>query len=94
MMVNEPFASPIATAVKARPEFEVSELIEYLAQVHGILISQGIGPLQGKIFRVGHMGKAATRPYLMEFLFAVETFLRQKGLTYSVGASLAGLAEV
>jgi len=93
MLVAEPFASPIATAVKARLEFEVSELIEYLAQAHSIYISGGIGPLRGKIFRVGHMGKASTPPYLMEFLFAVETFLRQKGLAYPIGASLAGLAE-
>ncbi|MFQ6099641.1 MAG: pyridoxal-phosphate-dependent aminotransferase family protein [Anaerolineae bacterium] len=93
MLVEEPFASPIATAVKTRPEFEVHELIEYLAQTHGILISGGIGSLRRKIFRVGHMGKAATPPYLMEFLFAVETFLRKKGLTVPVGAGLVGLAE-
>ena len=94
MLVEEPFASPIATAVKARPEFRVDELIKYLAQTYGILISGGIGPLRGKIFRVGHMGKATTPPYLMEFLFAVETFLRQRGLACPVGASLAGLADI
>ena len=93
MLVEEPGASPIATAVKARPEFEVSALMEYLTQAHGILISGGIGPLQGKIFRVGHLGKASTRPYLIEFLFAVETFLRREGFAIPVGASLVGLAE-
>ncbi|HEY74151.1 MAG: hypothetical protein DRJ03_04385 [Chloroflexi bacterium] len=93
MLVAETCASPIATAVKARPEFKVSELIEYLAQAHSIYISGGIGPLRGKIFRVGHMGKAATPPYLMEFLFAVETFLRKKGFKVPVGVSLVGLTE-
>jgi len=93
MLVEGTFASPIATAVKTRSEFKVDELIKYLAQAHGILISGGIGPLRGKIFRVGHMGKASAPPYLMEFLFAVETFLRQKGITIPVGASLSGLAE-
>jgi len=93
MLVEDSFASPIATAVMARPEFEVNELMDYLAQAHGILISGGIGPLRGKIFRVGHMGKAGTRPYLMEFLFAVETFLRRRGLAVPVGAGLIGLAE-
>ncbi|MDY6876851.1 MAG: alanine--glyoxylate aminotransferase family protein [Chloroflexota bacterium] len=93
MLVEEQFASPIATAVKARPECDPHELMQYLAQVYGILIAGGIGPLRGRVFRVGHMGKAATRPYLVEFLFAVETFLRQKGLTVPVGASLVGLAE-
>jgi len=92
MLVKEHFASPIATAVMARPEFEVSELIEYLAHAHSIYVSGGVGPLRGKIFRVGHMGRAVTIPYLMEFLFAVETFLRQKGLACPAGASLAGLA--
>jgi len=93
MLIEEPFASPIATAVKARPEFTVRELMEYLAQAHGILISGGLGPLAGKIFRVGHMGKAVTRSYLMDFLFAVEEFVRQKGQAVPVGASLVGLAE-
>lgn len=86
-----PSASPIATAVKARPEFSVNELMAYLAREHGILISGGLEPLAGKIFRVGHMGKAATRPFLMEFLFAVEEFLRAKGIAVPAGASMVGL---
>ncbi|MCX7827563.1 MAG: hypothetical protein N2689_18710, partial [Verrucomicrobiae bacterium] len=89
-----PTASPIATAVKARPEFSVRELMDYLAQEHGILISGGLEPLAGKIFRVGHMGKASTRPFIMEFLFAVEEFLRRKGLAVPPGASMVGMAEV
>jgi alanine-glyoxylate transaminase/serine-glyoxylate transaminase/serine-pyruvate transaminase len=88
-----PYASPIATAVKARPEFTVNELMAYLAREHGILISGGLEPLAGKIFRVGHMGKAATRPFLMEFLFAVEEFLRGKGISVAPGASMVGLTE-
>ena len=93
MLVEGEAASPIATAVKARPEFRVQEMARYLAEEHGILISGGIGPLAGKIFRVGHMGKAATRPYLMEFLFAVEEFLRGKGFDVPPGTSLVGLAQ-
>ncbi len=92
MLVEEQFASHIVTAVKARPEFEVAELIEYLAQTHGIFIAGGIGPLRGRIFRVGNMGKARTRPYLMEFLLAVESFLRSKGLAVLEGASLGTAA--
>jgi hypothetical protein len=37
------------------------------------------------------MGKASTRPYLIEFLLAVETFLRQQELALPVGASLAAI---
>jgi len=50
-----------------------------------------LGELSGKIFRVGHLGKANTREYLVDFLFAMEEFLRQKSLPVLVGASLGGL---
>ena len=93
MLVNGDWASPIATAVKARPEFPVDELVEYLAEQHGILVSGGLGPYEGKAFRIGHMGKASLPSYITEFLLAVEAFLRHKGLDVTEGASLVGLAE-
>jgi len=37
---------------------------------------------------VGHLGKAATREYLVDFLSAMEGFLRYKGLPVEAGASL------
>lgn len=80
MLVDEAVAAPVATAVCAHPDFEVHELTEYLAQQHDILVSVGLGPLAGKIFRVGHMGKASTAPYLETFLSAVRVFMEQRGL--------------
>jgi alanine-glyoxylate transaminase/serine-glyoxylate transaminase/serine-pyruvate transaminase len=80
MLVDAAFAAPVATAVCAHPEFAVGELTEYLAQEHSILVSVGLGPLAGKVFRVGHMGKASTEPYLKMFLSAVEAFMVQRGL--------------
>ncbi|MBN1955610.1 MAG: alanine--glyoxylate aminotransferase family protein [Anaerolineae bacterium] len=92
-MVAEPYASPIATAFKARPEFAVKELIDYLAQSQGILVSGGLGPLAGRVFRVGHMGKAATPPYIKEFLSAVALFMRQRGFEFSEADVYSGLVE-
>jgi hypothetical protein len=40
---------------------------------------------------VGHLGKAATREYLVDFLLAVEEFLRHKNIRVPVGATLVGL---
>lgn len=91
MFVDENFAAPIVTGVKARPEFEVSDFMKWLEVERGIAIGGGLGALNGKIFRVGHLGKAAERPYLLDFLFAVEEFLRIKGIDVPVGASLLGL---
>ncbi len=91
MLVEEPIASPVATAVKMRKELPVKKLIDYLAKEHGILIAGGLGPFEGKIFRVGHMGKASTKPFIKEFLLAVEEFLRSNGIMVEPGQSLVGL---
>jgi alanine-glyoxylate transaminase/serine-glyoxylate transaminase/serine-pyruvate transaminase len=93
MFVPDEYAAPIVTAVKARPEFEVAELVTWLLDERSIAVGGGLGQLSGKIFRVGHLGKAATREYLMDFLFAIEEFLRFKGVHVPVGASLAGLKD-
>ena len=92
MFVPDAYAAPIVTGVKARPEFEVAELSNWLVSERGLAIGGGLGELAGKMFRVGHLGKAAERDYLVEFLFAMEEFLRYKGLDVPVGAALVGLS--
>lgn len=91
MFVPEAYASPVVTGVRARPEFEVPEFSQWLIEQRGVAIGGGLGELAGKIFRVGHLGKAAEREYLVDFLFAVEEFLRYKGFKLPVGASLVGM---
>lgn len=80
MLVPEENAAPIATAFRARPEFTVAELSKWLTEKRSIAISGGLGDLAGKIFRVGHLGKAAGEDYISEFLAAVQDFLREKQL--------------
>jgi len=92
MFVPEEYAAPIVTAVKARPEFEVAELSRWLENERGLVVGGALGELEGKMFRVGHLGKAATREYLLDFLVAVEEFLRHKGVRVPLGATLVGLS--
>ena len=91
MFVEDVCASPIVTGVCRRPEFELSEMSQWLVDQRNIAIGGGLGELSSKMFRVGHLGKAATREYLVDFLFAMEEFLRQKGISVPLGASLGGL---
>jgi len=58
MFVDDDFASPITTAVRPHPELPVGDMIVALREQHGIYISGGLGDLSGKIFRIGHMGRA------------------------------------
>jgi alanine-glyoxylate transaminase/serine-glyoxylate transaminase/serine-pyruvate transaminase len=91
MFVKDECASPIVTGVCQRPEFELDELSNWLVEQRGIAVGGGLGELAGKMFRVGHLGKANTREYLVDFLFAMEEFLRYKGIPIANGSSLAGL---
>jgi alanine-glyoxylate transaminase/serine-glyoxylate transaminase/serine-pyruvate transaminase len=94
MFVEDEYASPIVTGVCGRAGFEVSELTTWLAGERNIAVGSGLGELSSKMFRVGHLGKAATREYLLDFLFAVEEFLRYKKIEVPIGSSLAEFGQV
>jgi len=78
--VPEAFAAPMVTAFHARPEFTVAEFTKWLLEERHIAISGGLADLAGKIFRIGHLGKASSDEYLTELLDAVKEFLRGRGL--------------
>lgn len=90
MFVDDECASPIVTGVCRRPEFEVSEMSKWLAEERHIAIGGGLGELSGKMFRVGHLGKAATPEYLSDFLSAMQDYLRLRGILVPPGVSLSG----
>ena len=91
MFVKDEYASPIVTGVCRRHEFELDEMSRWLVEKREIAVGGGLGELSDKMFRVGHLGKAATREYLIDFLFAMEEFLRYKGIPIPIGTGLSGL---
>jgi len=80
MFIKKPYASPLTTAAKGRPDMSIAEMVRFLRDEYGIMIGGGIGELAGKIFRVGHMGKAISPEYIESFLSGVRDFLQRKGL--------------
>jgi len=91
MFVPDEFAAATATGVLPMTGFAAADLIQWLAAERGIFVGGGIGEMAGKIFRVGHLGKATTREYLAEFLTATEDFLRAKGVKIAEGAGISAL---
>lgn len=91
MFVPDEFAAATATGVLPGESFSASDLINWLAAERGIYVGGGIGEMSGKIFRVGHLGKATTREYLAEFLIAAADFLRSKGAKIPEGAGISAL---
>ena len=75
LFVEEPLAAPIITAVGPYPGRMVEEFAAFLKSEHGILIGGGMGPLGGKMCRVGHMGRANSEEYIAAFLAGAEEFI-------------------
>jgi len=58
---------------------------------NGVIIARGFGPLEGKIFRVGHMGQV-TSADLMATIGAIERSFKKLGFEVEFGSGL-GAAE-
>jgi aspartate aminotransferase-like enzyme len=53
---DEAFASNTITAVKAPQGINVKKLLQILREEHQVFLSGGQRSLEGKIFRIGHLG--------------------------------------
>jgi alanine-glyoxylate transaminase / serine-glyoxylate transaminase / serine-pyruvate transaminase len=60
----------------------------HLLERSGIEIGAGLGPLAGRIWRVGLMGSGSTEAVLLQFLGAFETALRTAGFRLDAGAGV------
>jgi alanine-glyoxylate transaminase/serine-glyoxylate transaminase/serine-pyruvate transaminase len=61
---------------------------------YSIEVGAGLGPLAGKIWRVGLMGASSTRPLVLIFLSAFEHVLRSAGYKCPAGAGVAAAASL
>ncbi|HEV8132622.1 MAG TPA: alanine--glyoxylate aminotransferase family protein [Acidobacteriota bacterium] len=60
-----------------------------LLQEHNIEIGAGLGPLKGRIWRIGLMGAASTRDNVLLLLSALEKILKSEGLKAGSGVKAA-----
>ena len=58
MFVPDAWAAATVTGVLPGKGFAANDLVQWLAAERGIFVGGGIGEMAGKIFRVGHLGKA------------------------------------
>ncbi len=68
-------ASPVTTAAYGLPGMDVSDYMAWLLREHRIRIGGGLGELSGKIFRIGHMGRAAEPDAIDRYLRATADYL-------------------
>lgn len=79
MLTAEAHTSPLITAMYGLSGMDIADLQRYLVDEWQIMISGGLDELSGQIFRVGHIGKAASEEYSQQFLAGVEAYLRRRG---------------
>jgi aspartate aminotransferase-like enzyme len=58
---------------------DVEDFRSYLLQEWRIMIGSGLQSLRGEVFRVGHIGKAASAEYSELFLEGAEAYLNLQG---------------
>jgi predicted phosphoserine aminotransferase len=73
LFAAEGYRSPTVTCISNDRGLNISGLNQYLRQ-HGMIISNGYGPLKGKNFRIAHMGDT-TMVELDELLSTIDAYL-------------------
>jgi (S)-ureidoglycine-glyoxylate aminotransferase len=85
---------PFITPVMVPDGVDELAVRRQLIEDFGIEIGAAFGPLQGRIWRIGTMGYAATRQNVLACLSALEHVLRHQGWRASPGAGVdAALAH-
>src|ERR1700692_1184827 len=79
---------PTVTSVYVPKGVEDGRVRRQLLDEFGIEIAGGIGPLKGKIWRIGLMGDVSQAKHILFFLAALEKVLLDQGLSVSPGAGV------
>ena len=75
----ERYAAPLVTAMRGLPGMDVDDMRRYLLEEWQIMVSGGIEELSGQIFRIGHIGRAASVEYGEALLQGIEAYLELEG---------------
>ena len=87
--VNATERADSVTTIRAS-QFDPARLIEFCNQVCGVVLGVGIGPLDGKAFRIAHMGHV-NAPMILGTLGAVEVGLNALAIPHGKGGVQAAI---
>jgi alanine-glyoxylate transaminase / serine-glyoxylate transaminase / serine-pyruvate transaminase len=80
---------PMLNAVTVPDGVDEAKVRGRLLKEHGIEIGGGLGPMKGKVWRIGLMGESSRRSSVLAVLAALEDALRAEGRAVTPGATLA-----
>lgn len=79
--------------VKVPAGVDEAAVRKFLLAEHSIEIGGGLGPLAGKVWRIGLMGESCRQEHVLAVLAALEQGLAKQGKGPKAGASLAAAME-
>jgi alanine-glyoxylate transaminase / serine-glyoxylate transaminase / serine-pyruvate transaminase len=85
---------PMLTCVTVPPHIDEAAVRHQLLQQFGIEIGGGLGPLKGKVWRVGLMGESCTEANVLTFLNALEELFIRYGWLSTPGVALQAAARI
>ncbi|MGD9714695.1 MAG: alanine--glyoxylate aminotransferase family protein [Thermomicrobiales bacterium] len=91
--VREEIAASCVTAVKMPEGLTDEQIRGTMRNRYGVMISPGYGDLNGKLFRLGHMGMAAHPTMLASQLAIFERSLKDIGYPVQLGAGVGAAMD-
>lgn len=85
---------PMLNAVTVPDGVDEARVRTRLLSEQGIEIGAGLGPMKGKVWRIGLMGESSRRSHVLTVLAALEDGLRAEGRRVAPGAALAAAQAV
>lgn len=88
LVVAEPYRLPQLNCVAFMSGVDEAAVRKQLLKDYALEIGAGLGPLAGKVWRIGLMGYAANQKNVLLCLGALETTLIRQGITVEAGAAI------
>ena len=80
---------PMLNAVTVPDGADEGRVRSRLLAEHGIEIGAGLGPMKGKVWRIGLMGESSRQSHVLTVLAALEQALRAEGRSVAAGVALS-----
>lgn len=78
LFANEKYASNTVTAIRNPDGFDVKQFLKVVREQYGVVLAGGQAKLDGKIFRIGHLGWIGEKD-VVEIMDAVKAGLNKTG---------------
>jgi alanine-glyoxylate transaminase/serine-glyoxylate transaminase/serine-pyruvate transaminase len=85
---------PMLTCVTVPSSIPEADMRANLLSTYGIEIGGGLGPLKGKVWRIGLMGESSTEAHVLTLLNALEELFIRGGWLSTPGVGLQAAARV